>query len=123
LVKKHYLRRKKNKNRNWKLKRMAKEEEAEMLPRKQDLDKAERDFELFLKDIEEDEELRSTLQLYKNTVKTQRMQVDEKKSEAEDADMDTDDENELPEIDVEQLLDEFEELGIQDKERDVGMSA
>lgn len=122
LVKKHYPRGKKNKNRNWKLKHMTREE-GEMLPRKQDQDKAERDYELFLREIEEDTELQQTLQLYKNTKKTppktQKMDVDE------DMDMDgeeveeeeeEEDESGLPEISVDALLDEFEEMTMRDDE-------
>jgi len=66
LVKKHYARKKNNKNRTWRVKRIAKEE-SEMAPRKQDADRLERDFEMFLRDVEEDEELRNTLKLYRNT--------------------------------------------------------
>ncbi|KAI8057684.1 NMD3 family-domain-containing protein [Syncephalis plumigaleata] len=54
LVKKTYpVRRKKNKTRDWKLRTLAKEE-GEMLPRKQEQEKIEQDYELFLRDLEED---------------------------------------------------------------------
>jgi nonsense-mediated mRNA decay protein 3 len=130
LVKKHYPRRKKNKNRNWKLKHMAREE-GEMLPRKQDQDRAERDYELFLRDIEEDTELRQTLQLYKSTRKnpprTQKMdgvemEMDEGGAPEGDA-MEEDEEDEgededagLPQISLDELLDEFEEMTMEDHE-------
>ncbi|RKP23511.1 NMD3 family-domain-containing protein [Syncephalis pseudoplumigaleata] len=65
LVKKTYpVRRKKNKSRSWKLRTLAKEE-GEMLPRKQEQDKIEQDYELFLRDLEEDPEMRATVNLYK----------------------------------------------------------
>ena len=66
LVKKSYPNaRKKNKKRAWRLKGMAKEEEAELLKSKNDQAKAEEDYELFLRDIEEDPELRAMMNLYK----------------------------------------------------------
>lgn len=68
LVKKHYPARKKGKSRNWKLKRMAREE-SEMKPRKQDQDRDEVDYEQFLRDIEADEEMRQGLKMYKNAEK------------------------------------------------------
>lgn len=105
LVKKHYPRRKK-KSRNWKLKRMGREE-SEMLPRKQDQEKAERDYELFLQSLEEDTELRGTVALYKNPDGKAL-----KPPKPEDMDMDdiqTEDGYDGLKIDVDELLDEFEE--------------
>ena len=64
LVKKFYARKKKSKNRNWRLKRMARDE-GDLLPKKADQEKMDRDYEMFLRDVEEDTELRSTLALYK----------------------------------------------------------
>lgn len=108
LVKKHYPRKKKSKNRNWRLKRMAKEE-GEMAPRKQDADRLERDFEMFLRDVEEDHELRNALSLYRRQKHQQN---------AEDTDMDEGtevDEDEALQIPMEQLLDDFEEMGLEDQ--------
>ena len=67
LVKKSYPHaRKKTKRRNWKLKNMVKEEEAEAVNRtKSEKAKAEQDYELFLRDLEEDPELRAMINLYK----------------------------------------------------------
>lgn len=117
LVKKHYPRRKKGKSRAWKLKRMGREE-SEMLPRKQDQERAERDYELFLREIEEDTELRGTLNLYKGSLKTpaktQKMEGVEMEAE-EGAQTETEDgEDDLPEINVDELLDEFDEMTMQD---------
>lgn len=75
LIKKTYpARRKKNKPRAWRLKSMAKEvEEDTQTDRKgmigkmggRDQKKVEQDYELFLRDLEEDPEMRSAVNLYK----------------------------------------------------------
>lgn len=64
LVKKVYPRRRKNKSRNWKLRRMGREE-SEMAPRKQDEAREEQDYEMFLRDVEEDEELRNQIHVFR----------------------------------------------------------
>ncbi|KAJ1971156.1 ribosome-binding protein, partial [Dimargaris cristalligena] len=65
IVKKSYPnRRKKSRTRHWRLKTLTKEEE-DVLPRKQDQEKIEQDYELFLRDLEEDPEFRATINLYK----------------------------------------------------------
>ena len=130
LVKKSYPRRKKKSNggkaRNWRLKRMAREE-GDVLPKKQDQERIERDYEMFLRDVEEDSELRSTLALYKaanndRTRKTDKMQgvVQEAEMEdetrenevGEDNDDDDDEDEDLPKIDMTELLDEFDDLHV-----------
>lgn len=108
LVKKSYPRRRKaagQSKRNWKVKRMGREE-SEMLPRKQDQERLERDFEMFLRDVEEDPELRAGLSLYKNPKQAEEMSMDGES-------VNSDDERELA-IPMEQLLDEFEEMGLED---------
>lgn len=115
LVKKFYARKKKTKSRNWKLKRMAKEE-GEMLPKKQDQDRMERDFEMFLRDVEEDTDLRSTLAVYKAQQakkEKDRMEGMETASVAETKEMERE---EVPKIDMDELLDEFEDLDVDDDE-------
>lgn len=115
LVKKHYARKKKSKSRNWRLKRMNKEE-GEMLPKKQDQERMERDFEMFLRDVEEDTELRSTVALYKAQQakkKRERMEGVEEASVAEPEE--TEDGEEVPKIDVQDLLDDFNELDVNDE--------
>jgi len=115
LVKKFYARKKKTKSRNWKLKRMAKEE-GEMLPKKQDQDRMERDFEMFLRDVEEDTDLRSTLAVYKAQQakkEKDRMEGMETASVAETEEMERE---EVPKIDMDELLDEFEDLDVDDDE-------
>lgn len=123
LVKKNYPRKKKSKNRNWRLKRMALEE-SEMLPRKQDQERAERDYEMFLRDVEEDTELRNSLALYKSTRKnpprTQRMEgielqhPPEQPPAASEIGEDSDEDGELPEISLEELLDDLEGMRVED---------
>lgn len=119
LVKKFYARKKKSKTRNWRLRRMNKEE-GEMLPRKQDQERMERDFEMFLRDVEEDTELRSTLAVYKAQQEKRekdRMEWLETASVAETEE--TEDEEEVPKIDMEELLDDFNELDVEDNEESI----
>ena len=115
LVKKFYTRKKKGKSRNWRLKRMNKDE-GEMLPRKQDQDKMELDYEMFLRDVEEDADLRSTLALYKAQQEERnrdRLVGVETSSVAETEETDGDD---LPKIHMDELLDDFKALDVADKE-------
>ena len=112
LVKKVYVRRKKTKARNWRLKRMNKED-GEMLPKKQDQEKMERDFEMFMRDVEEDAELRNTVALYKQRMERSKMEGIETASMAETEGTDADG---VPAVDISELLDEFEELDMHDDE-------
>ena len=108
LVKKFYARKKKSKNnRNWKLKRMGREE-TEVLPKKSDQEKMDRDYEMFLRDVEEDEELRQTMALYRQQKK---QREEEEMSVAETSDG----EDETPRIDINDLIDDFDELDVEDK--------
>jgi len=107
LVKKHYQRSKKSKSkRTWRLKRMAREE-GEMLPRKQDQEKMERDFEMFLQDVEEDQDLRQGLALYKAQQKKREEDAMELESEVGEDD-------EGLTIPMEQLLDDFDDMTMED---------
>lgn len=77
----------------------------------------ERDFEMFLRDVEEDTELRSTLALYKaqqEKKEKERMEGVETASVAETEQ--TEEGEEVPKIDMEELLDDFNELDVQDEE-------
>ncbi|KAK4454456.1 NMD3 family-domain-containing protein [Podospora aff. communis PSN243] len=109
LVKKHYPNRRKNKRRNWKLKRMAKDE-GELLPKASDQKKMDEEYEAFLRDVEEDEELRAALALYKSQ-KAKKVEDPDAMSVAE-TEMTVDDDG--PKINMEELLDDFDELDIQD---------
>ena len=121
LVKKMYPRKKKNKSRNWRLKRMNKDE-GELLPKKADQEKMERDFEMFLQDVEEDEELRNTVALYKARQEKRRRELDAEKMDVDAASVTQTEEteggedDEVPKIDISTLLDDFDELNVQDDE-------
>ncbi|ESW98218.1 hypothetical protein KL918_004037 [Ogataea parapolymorpha] len=107
LVKKHYVRsNKRMKHRNWKLKRMANEhkdlvadEIVDSRQARQEAEKAERDYELFLQELEEDQELRKTVNLYRA----------ENKPVEED---DMEEEDDAPQIDIDELLDELDEMNL-----------
>lgn len=143
LVKKAYPnRRKKSKARGWKLRSIAKEagEEGEtsdargMIGRMggRDQKKVEQDYELFLRELEEDPEMRGSVNLYKasdvkmaaptappagkSKKKTQfAMDVDETPAVEEVAEED-DDENEadFPEIKLDELLEGFDDMTLGD---------
>lgn len=110
IVKKHYARKsKKSKNRKWKLKRMAKEHNDivandDSRQARQEQERAERDYEIFLQQLEEDEELRQTINLYKAGENPVHNHTD-----AED-----DDDEEAPEIALDELLDELDGMTIDD---------
>ncbi|KAG4092432.1 NMD3 family-domain-containing protein [Neocallimastix lanati (nom. inval.)] len=107
LVKKSYpSRRKRVRARQWKLKELSKEEENNGEKSKAEVAKAEQDYELFLRDIEEDPELRGMINLYKNPNANNNNQDDEMIDESEA-------EEDFPEIQLEELLDE---LTLEDKE-------
>ena len=107
LVKKFYARKKKPK-RNWRLKRMAKDE-GELLPKKADQERMDADYEAFLRDVEEDTELRQTLALYK--------QNQQKKAADAMSVTETDmDDEEVPKINMDELLDDFDELHMHDEQ-------
>lgn len=117
LVKKHYPRKRRQRNRNWRLKRMAKDE-GELLPKKSDQERMDNEYEMFLRDVEEDEELRAALALYKNTNKNK------KKKQEGAMDVDTmsvaetegTEDDEVPKVNMDELLDDFDELTVQDHE-------
>ncbi|KAJ1328792.1 hypothetical protein BSLG_010016 [Batrachochytrium salamandrivorans] len=110
LVRKSYPNaRRKQRVRGWKLKGMVKEEEQEGGGRtKADKTRAEIDYEMFLRDVEEDPELRDMMNLYKAPV--------QKKHTDDISMMDSEEEPEedFPEIDVDGLLDDMENMNIED---------
>lgn len=109
LVKKSYAnRRKKSKARNWKLKSLnaQQDEEDAKKSKKADQSKFERDYEQFLQELEEDEELRQTVNLYREA-------NPRKKAADEVSEMETDDgEDNLPDIPIDELLDEMNDMTI-----------
>ncbi|KAF6809176.1 60S ribosomal export protein NMD3 [Colletotrichum musicola] len=104
LVKKHYPRRRKNRNRNWKLKRMAKDE-GELLPKQADQDRMNEEYEQFLRDVEEDDELRATMAVY-------RAQNQHKPADPDAMSIAETEDDEGPRIDMDELLDDMDELHI-----------
>lgn len=111
IVKKLYVR-KTRKNRNWKLKRMAKEhkdidasQDYSSRQQKQEMERAEKDYELFLQELEEDNELRQTINLYKN---------DQPPPATNSDSMDEDEDEDAPQIDIDELLDELDEMTLND---------
>ena len=144
LVKKAYpSRRKKSKARNWKLRSIAKDagEEGETGNARgavgrmggRDQKKVEEDYELFLRDLEEDPEMRSSVNLYKNKILDVKMggppksrggkgthyamDVDEPEVPATKSPSKIDGNNEdgegepdFPEIRLDELLEEFDDL-------------
>ncbi|TFY82546.1 hypothetical protein EWM64_g1468 [Hericium alpestre] len=151
LVKKSYPnRRKKNRTRNWKLRSIAKEagEEGEtgggrgVVGRMggRDQRKVEQDYELFLRDIEEDPEMRGAVNLYKaEEMKSEKagsglaggktrkqaqfsMEVDEGAADVEVATAPTEEEEseeeepDFPEMKLDELLDEFDEMTLREEE-------
>ncbi|GAA6060090.1 hypothetical protein JCM10212_003051 [Sporobolomyces blumeae] len=76
--------------------------------------KAEADYERFLQDIQEDPELRAEMQLFKDKSALERQQ--NAMDEDTDAEGGDDDDDEYPEINVDELLDDMENLGIEDGE-------
>lgn len=120
LVKKHYLRKnKKNKSRNWRLKRMNKVE-GEVLPKKQDQERMERDFEMFLRDVEEDADLRNTVALYKAQQQEKKQRNKDRMEGVEEASVaetnDDEGSDDGPKINLEELLDEFNQLEMEDED-------
>ena len=110
VVKKHFPNRRRNRKRHWKVKRMNKDE-GELLPKKADQDRLEREFEQFLRDIEEDDEFRQGVQLYKNPKR--KKQPDEMSIATTTATEDEGDDD-APHVDMDELLDDFDELALED---------
>lgn len=94
LVKKGYHDKNKKKHRVWRLKTLEKEEE-ELAPKKQEVHKREEELERFMCDIEEDNELRSTINIYRDDEaieKRQNVMIEE---------------TDRPDVPLEELLDDM----------------
>ncbi|KAL4262623.1 60S ribosomal export protein NMD3 [Pleurotus pulmonarius] len=146
LVRKTYPnRRKKNKPRNWKLRSIGKEEgeEGETGAGKgvvgrmggRDQKKVNEDYELFLRDLEEDTEMRSAVNLYKADVKMRAatesgrkgkqfaMEVDEVVAPPVPvvaAEEEEEEEPDFPEVKLNELLEDFDEMTLNDKDEEAG---
>jgi nonsense-mediated mRNA decay protein 3 len=109
--------RKRAKNRKWRLKNLAKEKEDEVLAGKaNDKDRAEQDYEHFLRDLEEDADLRAMVNLYKDPRKMHQPAI----MDMTDAETDIEGDD-LPEISLDDLLDDMDALNLQDEEGDIVM--
>ncbi|KAL8297932.1 hypothetical protein RB597_007075 [Gaeumannomyces tritici] len=113
LVKKYWQRKRRNRTRNWRLKRMAKDE-GELLPKKADQERLDAEYEQFLRDVEEDDELRATLALYKSSKKSKRQPEADAMSVAE-TEMTMGDDDDAPKVNMAELLDDMDELAIEDE--------
>ena len=111
LVKKFYDRKKKTKNRSWRLKRMN-ADQGELLPKKADQDRMDADYESFLRDVEEDPELRQTLALYKAQQEKRTRQAMEGIEAMSMGGTEETSDDEVPKINAEDLLDDMDELSI-----------
>lgn len=90
-------RRKRGTRRHWKLKQLDKETDLEN--KKKDSEKEQADYERFMRDIEEDPELRSQINLYKEKNAEELLKVHQEKDEEELENFD--------EIGIEELIDEM----------------
>lgn len=80
--------------------------------------KAEADYERFLRDLEEDPEMRQTIQLFRDPNAGEGGGAAKADDMADDTDVDEDEEEDFPEIQVDELADELENIGLQDEDGD-----
>ncbi|KAJ3046571.1 hypothetical protein HK097_000730 [Rhizophlyctis rosea] len=117
LVKKSYPNaRKKNRNRNWKLKGMVKEEDAALAGGRGQAERAkqELDYQRFLDDLEEDPELRGMINLYKDPNGKPVPRRDENAMSEDEEEPEED----FPQIQIDELLDDMEQMHIGDDDGD-----
>eukprot|EP00744_Colponema_vietnamica_P008788 GILI01012531.1.p1 GENE.GILI01012531.1~~GILI01012531.1.p1 ORF type:complete len:509 (-),score=136.37 GILI01012531.1:78-1604(-) len=108
LIRKEYPSRK-NRKRAWKLQQMDKEE-SDMAPRKQEVEKTAQEFEEFLQDLEEDPEMRSHVNIFRDPAVEP-----EAAKPAED--------EEYPDVPLEELLDGLNISAAPDDEEEVELPA
>jgi nonsense-mediated mRNA decay protein 3 len=113
LVKKFYARKKKSKSRSWKLRRMDRDE-GELLPKKADQQRLDTDYEMFLRDVEEDPELRNTLAIYKAREQQKTQEAMNGIDAMSIGGTEESEDDEVPQINMEELLDDFDELTVED---------
>ena len=106
LVKKSYAekrrrRREKGVERNWKLQRMQIEEAEESARNRSAGDRMAQDEELFYQELEEDEDVRAQVQIFRDDAAAARA------AQAAHGDDDDDDDDDVPEVPIEELLDEL----------------
>ncbi|KCV70029.1 nonsense-mediated mRNA decay protein 3 [Fonticula alba] len=113
VVKKAYSNsRRKRRNRNWKLQHITNETAISGPVDKRKGPATHEDYEQFLRDLEEDFEFRSAINLYKSANQPA-LPVH---GEESNMDTDFDDDAEIPEIDIDELLDDMAEMNIADVE-------
>ncbi|CAH7686133.1 NMD3 family-domain-containing protein [Phakopsora pachyrhizi] len=139
LVRKTYPdRRKKNKKRKWRLRSIAKEAEdganehtglgrvkfeTKKSNQRADQAKIEAEYEMFLRDLEEDPELRQNVQMFKADSKSQQQDSDTMDVEdGQETDTEIDEDDGFPVIQLDELLDEMDALKIEEQE-DEGSSS
>lgn len=89
-----------------------------MLCAQADQAKAEADYERFLQDLEEDPEMRQTIQLFRDPNAPATGRDADAMADDTDAEVDEDEDDEFPEIQVDELADELEQFGIKDEDGD-----
>jgi nonsense-mediated mRNA decay protein 3 len=85
-------------------------DEGELLPKKADQERMDADYEMFLRNVEEDADLRQTLVLYK--ARQQRKKDADEMSMATTAESSAD---EASQINMDELLNDFEDLNVDDE--------
>lgn len=127
LVKKAYPNKTKSKTRSWKLRRMAKEsndleeQRARGIKGNDAMERSQRDYEEFLRELEEDPEFRSEINLYKldEAAKEEEERKAEESEKREGDDDDDDDEEDYPEIKLNELrTDEGEDWEDEEEEEE-----
>lgn len=129
LVKKAYPRRKKNKSRNWKLRRMERKEAADAGRKKQSQNQEDMDYETFLRDVEEDVEMRQAMDLYRSSQNKEKKSGTQKMEGVENAPAENVEEDEAEavvegedddglEVPMDQLREEFEDMNVEDEDED-----
>eukprot|EP01130_Rhizamoeba_saxonica_P017639 TRINITY_DN8594_c0_g1_i1.p1 TRINITY_DN8594_c0_g1~~TRINITY_DN8594_c0_g1_i1.p1 ORF type:complete len:528 (-),score=120.52 TRINITY_DN8594_c0_g1_i1:105-1562(-) len=111
LIKKTYPgKRKSIKSRHWKLDRMTKEGVSHM--RQSELEREERDYEMFMRDLEEDPELREQINLFKVPNAEEIYTRNKSDPDAMVEDDEFEEEEDFPEVELEELQDLIENLTI-----------
>ena len=90
-------------------------DEGELLPKKADQQRLETDYEMFLRDVEEDPELRSTVALYKAKQHQKTQDAMHGIESMSIGDTEESEDEEVPRINMDELLDDFDELNVQDE--------
>ncbi len=116
LVRKSYPNaRKRSKGRNWKLRSMAKTEDLEGRTKTEKMN-AEKDMELFLRDVEEDAELRGMMNLFKAEAATHAAASEGEDDDDEMMNSEEEPEEDFPEISMDELLEDMGDMNIDDDE-------